>query len=107
LQNLRQADRSLKWSCPACSASIDCEYPYCVQCGYGLPKIPRPRALTIGTTLLFAVIGFPAGLIAVYSFGYILGGIHELEPICIVSLLVCFALLRLMLVMSEGTRKGL
>ena len=105
MQNLRQADRPLKWVCPACHASIDCDVPYCGACGFGLPKMPRPWVLTFGSTVLFFLIGLPAGLLAIYLFCYMLMGVHGLAATCLISLAVSTILLRVMLAMSEGKRR--
>ena len=104
MQNLKQAPKSLTWTCPCCDAKVDWDIPYCKECGVGLPKTPRPLFLIFASTILFFLIGFPAGLIAVYSFTYMLFGLWELAAIFGVSAIVFATLLWFMLRMSEGTR---
>jgi len=104
MPNLTQAPRPLKWTCPCCAAKIDWDIPYCKECGTGLPKTPRPLFLIVSSTVLFFLLGFPAGLIAVYSFTYIMFGLWQLATICSISAGIFSILLWFMLKMSDGTR---
>ena len=92
-------------TCPGCNAKLDSDLPYCGACGLGLPKFPRPLALTAGSLALFDLIGLPAGLFAAVLaiYGVVLSEWHAILPTTILSL-VFSGLLWFMLEMSEGTR---
>src|SRR5579885_813008 len=105
MQNLRQAVQPLKWKCPCCAAKIDCDIPYCKDCGFGLPKIPRPIFLIISSTLLFFLIGFPAGLMSLYSLVYMFFGHWEVGRLSALLGIVFVTSMKFMLLMSEGTRR--
>lgn len=103
-QKVEKFEKLLDRTCPACAAKLENDLPYCASCGVGLPKFPRPVSLIVGSTVLFFLVGFPAGLIALYGFAYfVFGEWSELWPL-VVSAIIFWVLLQLMLGMNEGTR---
>lgn len=102
---VEQFEKLLDRTCPVCAAKLESDLPYCASCGVGLPKFPRPVALTMGSTVLFFLVGLPAGLVALYGFAYyVFGEWSDLWPL-VISAAIFWALLQFMLEMSEGTRR--